>query len=290
MRQIGVLSYGPGPGTLQPFSNQRFSERHPGMFEALSATVNLQRRARSTIGVALQRSWQAIVCVLAPPVCSLCGGEGRPHGAGVAPLDLCEHCIAALPPTAEASPLECGPVWALGGYDFPADHMIRALKFQGERVYGRVLGTLLGEARAADPRALPQLVLPVPLHRQRFAERGFNQAAEIARYAAKSLGLAMSERVLLRPHATLVQSELSASARARNVRGAFEVVARPPARIALVDDVLTTGSTLREAARALQMAGAQSIEIWVAARVGDAGESWMKPEFRQDYQSLKAAP
>jgi ComF family protein len=240
------------------------------MFEGQPATVNRRALQESTIGRRLRASWRAVAAVLTPPVCSLCAAPGRVPRADTVALDLCEHCIAALPVSRDPAPLACGPVWALGAYDFPADHMIRALKFQGERVYGRVLGTLLGELRAADARPLPQLVIPVPLHRRRYAERGFNQAAELARFAAGVLRLPMSERVLQRPHATLVQSDLPAAARQRNVRGAFEVVRRPvPLHVALVDDVLTTGSTLNEAARVLQMAGAAAIEIWVAARVSD---------------------
>ncbi|MEO7775752.1 MAG: ComF family protein [Steroidobacteraceae bacterium] len=260
------------------------------MFERRAATVNLQTPAQSTIAGSAARlfrqAWRSVAAVLAPPVCSLCGAPGRWPGAHVA-LDLCEHCLAALPAVTSVASLSCGPVWALASYDYPADHMIRALKFHGERVYGRVLGTLLGERRAADPRALPQVVLPVPLHRQRFSERGFNQAAEIAQFAAQVLGLPMDQRLLLRPRATLEQSELAAAARHRNVRGAFEVTrSRVPAHIALVDDVLTTGSTLNEAARALQMAGVASIEVWVAARVAEVGDAWLKPESRSVLASV----
>lgn len=238
------------------------------MFEGWQATVNLQPSGRSTIRRGLLHAWQAVAAVLAPPVCALCGAPGRPAAPGIGALDLCEHCRASLPPSPDRTPLECAPVWALGDYDFPADHMIRALKFHGECVYGRVLGTLLGELRGGDPRLLPQRVVPVPLHRRRFAERGFNQAAEIARHAARHLGLPLDQRLVRRSRATLEQSDLPAAARQHNVRDAFEVMARPPQRIALVDDVLTTGSTLREVARVLRGAGAQSIELWVAARVG----------------------
>jgi ComF family protein len=252
------------------------------MFEGRAVTVNLRAGPRSTIAHYIRRAWAAVTGVLAPPLCCLCAGPGRAGSHALQPLDCCEHCIAALPASYDSSPLPCGPVWALGSYDYPTDHMIRALKFHGERVHARVLGTLLGELRATDRRPLPQMVIPVPLHRARFAERGFNQAAEIARYAAQVLRLPLDERILTRPHATLEQSDLPAAARHRNVRGAFEVARWPvPPRVALVDDVLTTGSTLTEAARVLQMAGAASIEIWVAARVADAAENWLRPEFRQ---------
>jgi ComF family protein len=253
-----------------------------GMFELPQRTVNLKSRSRSTITRLLAQSWQGLAALLAPPVCALCGAEGRAAGAGVAALDLCGHCHAALPPSLERSALPGGEVWALCAYDYPADYMIRALKFHGERVYGRVLGTLLGELRASSAGPLPEVVVPIPLHRHRFAERGYNQAAELARHAARVLHVPLRERLLQRPQATLEQSDLPAAARRRNVRGAFAVGARPvPRHIALVDDVLTTGSTLGEAARTLQVAGVNRIEFWVAARVGDAGESWLMPEFRR---------
>jgi ComF family protein len=113
---------------------------------------------------------------------------------------------------------------------------------------------------------LPDAIVPVPLSRARFAERGFNQAGEIARHAARHLGLPLRARLLRRTRDAPAQSGLGAVERRSNLQGAFAVSGSPPPRIALVDDVLTTGSTAAEAARVLKAAGAARVEIWVAAR------------------------
>jgi ComF family protein len=157
-------------------------------------------------------------------------------------------------------------------YAFPVDHCVRALKFHGQLEYGRVLGTLIAEARRARGAPLPALVVPVPLHASRYRERGFNQAAVIARFAARGLGIPLASRALERVRATAEQSHLPAAARAVNVAGAFR--ASTPLvgqRVALVDDVLTTGSTATAAASALREAGAVEVELWVAARPGSGG-------------------
>jgi ComF family protein len=188
-------------------------------------------------------------------------------------LDLCANCRRDLP-TNDPNDLDCPPclttVVVPFRYAYPVDHFIRALKFRGERMYARVLGTLLADAilhmRGSAP--LPEVLVPVPLHASRYRARGFNQAHEIARFAAVRLGLRVEARYLARVTPTQEQSGLPLAERIDNVRGAF-AFARPLAtrHIALVDDVLTTGSTAHEAAKVLQAAGAESIELWAAARV-----------------------
>ena len=152
-------------------------------------------------------------------------------------------------------------------YAYPIDHCIQALKFQRERAWARVLGALLARERRRVGGDLPDLVVPVPLHLRRLRERGYNQSADLARFAARALELPVDARALERRRATEVQSRLPASARATNVEGAFRA-ARPlqGLRVALVDDVLTTGSTAAAAAAALRAAGADSVELWVVAR------------------------
>lgn len=146
--------------------------------------------------------------------------------------------------------------------------MVRALKFRGERVYARVLGTLLARARGAMQAPLPEIVVPVPLYQRRYGRRGFNQAQDIARFAARNLGVPVDSRVLVRGVETREQSGLSLAARRRNVRGAFMAVRELHGRrVALVDDVLTTGNTALAATRALIEAGASEIEVWAVARV-----------------------
>jgi ComF family protein len=146
--------------------------------------------------------------------------------------------------------------------------MVTRLKFGHELVFARVLGTLL--ARSLQPDlGLPQLIVPVPLHRKRLLQRGFNQSAEIARHLAPRLGMKVESRLLHRLRDTSAQSGLDAAARARNLDQAFGIaVGRPvPRHVALLDDVLTTGSTAAAAARMLKSAGCERVDLWVCARV-----------------------
>ena len=169
----------------------------------------------------------------------------RMAGAGAAPITL-------------VAPFE---------YAYPVDAWVRALKFGGDRVYARVLGVLLARARAALPADLPQLIVPVPLHSTRYRERGFNQAAELARVAGNALRVRVEPNALARRFATREQSGLSVRQRRKNVRRAF-TLARPlsATHVALVDDVMTTGSTALAAARVLTAHGVRQVEIWAAAR------------------------
>lgn len=201
-----------------------------------------------------------------PPTCCLCSAPGIEPD-----FDLCPICLELLPRAAlgpEPKLPHIGHVVVPFQYAYPVDHLVRALKFRGERVAARILGTLLAEAVRNSGCPLPDLVMPVPLHPTRYRSRGFNQAAEIARYAAQRLDLHIGANALARVIGTREQSGLSLADRRRNIRGAFRVVGRVAAlRIALVDDVLTTGSTASDAARALHSAGAAAIDFWGPARV-----------------------
>jgi len=130
-----------------------------------------------------------------------------------------------------------------------------------------VLGTLLGRRLATGHALHVEALLPVPLHRAREADRGFNQAIEIAQAAGRELSLPVVCDASRRRHATIEQAGLDADARRHNLRGAFELV-RPLGhrRIAIVDDVMTTGSTVEELARVLKAGGAQWVEVWAVAR------------------------
>lgn len=120
---------------------------------------------------------------------------------------------------------------------------------------------------------LPQALLAVPLHTGRLRQRGCNQALELAKPLARAFGLPLPVQGLHRVRATLAQSELDAGARRRNVRGAFAVSrgARLPDHVAVVDDVMTTGSTLAECARMLKRSGVQRVDVWALARAPSPG-------------------
>lgn len=218
--------------------------------------------------------------LLWPSRCLVC------EEAGLEALDLCAACADELPYAAAAcracavplpEPGTCGAclgtqsalteVHAAFVYAAPLDRLLPRLKFAGDLAAGRLVSQLMAGPLRAAPR--PQALVPVPLHRARLRRRGFDQALELARPLGRALGLPVLDGALLRVRATAEQSTLSAVARKRNVRGAF--AARPrlplPAHVALVDDVMTTGATLRAAAVALRQAGVQRVDAWVAARV-----------------------
>ncbi|MGB2788995.1 MAG: ComF family protein, partial [Dokdonella sp.] len=114
----------------------------------------------------------------------------------------------------------------------------------------------------------PAALLCVPLHESRLRERGYNQALELAKPLARALHWPRHPHALRRIRSTQAQSGLDARARRRNLRGAFEVdpAQTLPTHVALLDDVMTTGSTLRECARVLRKAGVQRVDVWALAR------------------------
>jgi ComF family protein len=147
--------------------------------------------------------------------------------------------------------------------------MILDLKYEAALANARVLGMLLGDsiARLQLHHAV-DVIAPMPLHVDRLVERGFNQSHEIARFTARQLGLACKPGLLWRERATRPQVGLAREERVDNVRNAFRADARGVAgrRVALVDDVVTTASTVAEAARQLLYAGAAAVDVWAVAR------------------------
>lgn len=258
------------------------------MFVGRRSAVNEKGRSMSTIPTGLSsaakralwiwfvRSARAVAANIVPPTCCLCGAPGQAPD-----LDLCGMCAKALPinrspgglltlkPASGDEEVSASVrVFVPFVYAYPVDHLVRALKFRGERAYARVLGLLLAHAYRESGGRLPQMIVPIPLHNERYRGRGFNQAHEIARFAAAHLGVPVETHCLARRFATREQSGLSVAERRLNVRRAFAVT-RPlrAERIALVDDVLTTGSTASTAARALLDAGAIEVQLWAVARV-----------------------
>ena len=203
--------------------------------------------------------------------CLLCGGKDGPEL-------LCAACVAELPALPDACPrcalpspagAVCGSclthpphfdaTLALWRYEFPCDGLVQALKYRARLALAGFF------ARSLASRTMPEvdLIVPMPLHPRRLAERGFNQALEIARH----LGRQIEPRGVLRVKHTPPQTDLPYEERAKNVRGAFLCkLDLTGARVAVLDDVMTTGATLNELARALKRAGAARVENLVIAR------------------------
>jgi ComF family protein len=155
-------------------------------------------------------------------------------------------------------------------YRAPADYLIQRLKFSGDLAIAPLLADMLAEKIAARNTPLPDILIPVPLHRTRLQERGFNQATELARRLGRRLALPVDHRRCRRDRNTRPQSLTPTGLRRRNLRGAFSVIGELPvdARVAIVDDVMTTGHTAEELARVLRHAGAARVEVWIVARSG----------------------
>jgi ComF family protein len=153
-------------------------------------------------------------------------------------------------------------------YRYPVDRLVQALKYRGRLALAPFFAAAISEA--VGPGSV-DVVLPVPLTPGRLRQRGFNQALEIARLIARRRRLRLDRRILMRLLDVRAQAALPLADREDNVRGAFQAAGGVQGlRIAVVDDVMTTGATLAEIARVLREAGAARIENWVAARATGA--------------------
>jgi ComF family protein len=198
---------------------------------------------------------------------------------------LCEQCLATLPRIATACPL-CGlpsittdicglclarappfaATIAAWTYAFPVDQLLQAFKYGGALALAEPFADELTRAVRRRGDSQPDAIIALPLSPARQRQRGFNQAHEIARRVAVQLGIPML-RGLVRIRDSPPQATLAWKARADNVRHAFEADASVrDRRIAIVDDVMTTGATLAVAAAAARRAGAVAVEAWVVAR------------------------
>jgi ComF family protein len=230
--------------------------------------------------------------LLLPPVCLLCD---TPVANSATDLDICPDCLAelsfvtgprccrcAVSLTASSlgtdTPLICGrclrdppdfddvvPVFAYQGL---VARLIQGLKFNGRLSHARLLGSLMGLSLRDSVLDLPELLLPVPLHHRRLRERGFNQSLELARHINRYVGhRQILADTCVRQRYTTSQADLPARQRRRNVRNVFYCRAKIQNRhVAIIDDVMTTGSTVDELAHVLKMAGAGRVVVWVCAR------------------------
>ncbi|CAA9890437.1 ComF family protein [Candidatus Methylobacter favarea] len=220
---------------------------------------------------------------LLPPTCILCGSPGFNS------RDICHSCYRHLPGNNQccyqcaevleipsAIPILCGRCLSLRpAFDetfAPFIHqgairyLITSLKFNADYKNARLLGMLLAER--LDKRAKrPDCILPVPLHKARYRQRGFNQAIEIARTVSRELQIPLDLVSCHRHRNTPHQTALSAKKRRKNLKNAFSIIKPLYAQhIAILDDVMTTGSTVHELAAVLKNAGVGKVDVWVCAR------------------------
>ncbi len=221
---------------------------------------------------------------LFPTRCCLCC---TPTRGGTA---ICRDCYRELPWLSSGCPTCAAPLPALPGliqcedcqqhppaldachalFNFraPVNQWIRNLKFQQELPIAKFLGRLLAEKISGTDNSI---LVPVPLHHRRLRQRGFNQALEIAR-PLKKHGYRLDARCCTRTRHTPPQSGLPAATRLHNLRDAFRVNKNIAGEnIMLIDDVLTTGTTLNALAGTLKQAGAVRVEAWVIARTPEPG-------------------
>ena len=201
------------------------------------------------------------------PVCPCCGILFKSEFTlAKSPDFLCSACRKKLPHFKKAI--------AVGVYEGTLSEAIHILKYQKRQAMAKYLNVMITDLllqRLFDS----DIIIPVPLHKKRLNERGFNQSLLIAHYLSKRLCIPLSMDGLQRVRWTRPQIELSRHERLKNVRGAFAVLAGlKPAhiikdkRVILVDDVYTTGATVNECAKVLKKAGANEVVVFTLARVG----------------------
>jgi len=221
---------------------------------------------------------------LYPTICLLCSSTNTTD------MDICSPCLDELPHNHNccricALPLSihysdtqiCGSCLkqappfdschAAFSYDYPITNLISSFKFSGKLQNGNLLANLMIKSIETNQLPMPDLILPVPLHRSRLRERGFNQALEIARPLGRHFHIPIDTGSCKRMLATKAQSNLDKKLRQRNIRGAFKLTQKlRHAHVVILDDVVTTGSTVSELAKLLKLSGVKQVDVWTLAR------------------------
>jgi ComF family protein len=222
---------------------------------------------------------------LLPSACLLCGAVQQDVVCAGCAADLlpasrrCARCAApvadrgpgagAVCPSCKLAPPPFDAALALGHYAPPQDSLALALKFGAALPLAHWFAVALAARWHATGLPDPDVIVPIPLGRRRLAERGFNQAWEIARRLGRQLGIPASPDLLSRARETAAQATLDSCARQRNVAGAFALASGSRVdglHIGLVDDVMTTGATMADAVRVLKKHGAARVSAIVALR------------------------
>jgi len=181
------------------------------------------------------------------PSCALPAAEGN----------VCGHCLKSPPAFSSTR--------ALFAYQFPMDALIHALKYRHQLHVASYFGRELAAEMRHEIR--PDLIVPMPLHPQRLKTRGFNQALEIARIVSAKTGIPLQISGIERIKDSPPQVGMSRKDRVKNLKGAFRAtLSLQGKRVAIIDDVMTTGTSCHELSLALREQGAQEIRVWVVAR------------------------
>ena len=197
-----------------------------------------------------------------PVLMNACRQCGLPLDVSNKNNAVCGHCLQ--------TPTSVDYTLCLYHYQAPLDYLITSLKYKQQLSYAAILGQLLlAKLQQQVIEDLPDCIIPVPLHKSRLVKRGFNQSLEIARPVAKKLNIPIEIKRVRRKRQTLTQTDLNAIERKKNVKGCFEIQLKKPLNyrhVVIVDDVVTTGSTINELAKQLKASGVQKVGVWSIAR------------------------
>ena len=217
---------------------------------------------------------------LLPAHCVLCGMVTR-ASTGLCLLcaermlrrgPACPRCGRALQSERICGSCQKSPPWYdeviyAAEYGGAAGQLIREFKFGHKLYVGPALASLLLQRLGSVEQMNTDVIAPVPLHATRIRQRGYNQSAELAAYLSRHLHVSLQSSLLIRTRATAPQTSLAEKQRRKNVRHAFKLNQDVRGKnLAIVDDVMTTGSTANEIARVLKKAGAAKVSVWVVAR------------------------
>ena len=211
----------------------------------------------------------SLVDFVFPPACLICG---RTFSEGNLICHDCKHALTINSYRYDPSPRNIKNVKNISvllPYDNRCRTLIHALKYHGVQSTGLLLGELMGR-KAVQQFSPPEdtFLVPVPLHPSRLRERGYNQSERLAQGFSSFTGHSIVENILTRTRETETQTALTPEQRIKNVTGTFQYTGRCALSgrpVILIDDVMTTGSTLSECARALKEGGAGMIFVSVAA-------------------------
>ena len=198
-----------------------------------------------------------------PIHCSLCHARIRSKGS------LCDSCIDTLPYQPDPLFFKEGILcFAPFFYEGPIQWMLKQLKFGQQLPYTHLLASLMLDSIQTHSVQQPHLLIPVPLHKKRLQERGFNQSVEIAKYLSRHLHIPLERRRFIRHRATKPQAQCTALERSNNIQHAFTLkkALTHQGHIALLDDIITTGHTIMACYRALAIAPVSQIDCWAIAK------------------------